>query len=217
MLDKISKKTKKPFNYSSDEEEVLAFDDEEDDDDEDDAEGNYQIEDEDDEDEDEDGEDVGEENDYDNPTSSWGRKKSAYYSGNKIENEEDALLEEEEANLLQSKMMKQLDTNDFGLDAFKLNNKSQKVLKTSDELESNRIASATLGEQKTVQIADLDDEENLEKIAKNLTKMSKKEKLDFLKQESPELFELVRDFKEKVNLFFFCFFSKAEKRKFNLV
>ena len=37
-------------------------------------------------------------------------------------------------------------------------------------------------------------------IAKNLSKLSKKKKLELLKQESPELFELVRDFREKVLL-----------------
>ena len=69
-------------------------------------------------------------------------------------------------------MMKQLDTDDFGLEDFKMK-KSVKVLKTNDDLESNRMMTATLGE------TDLNDGENFEKIVKNLTKMSKKEKLAF--------------------------------------
>ena len=40
--------------------------------------------------------------------------------------------------------------------------------------------------------------EDVEKIVNNLTRMSKSEKLDFLRQESPELFELVREFNAKV-------------------
>jgi U3 small nucleolar RNA-associated protein 3 len=44
----------------------------------------------------------------------------------------------------------------------------------------------------------LNDEANFERISKNLCKMSKKEKFDFLGQESPELFELVRDYKAKL-------------------
>lgn len=110
-------------------------------------------------------------------------------SGNKIENEEDALLEEEEAKALQAKMMKQLDTNDFGLDAFKIDHK---VLKTSDDLKSDKVANKALGDDEEL------DQETLKKISKNLSIMSKKEKLDFLQRESPELFELIRDFKLKV-------------------
>ena len=40
--------------------------------------------------------------------------------------------------------MKQLDTNDFGLDAFQL---TKPVLKTSDEIEAKKIADKTLGEK----------------------------------------------------------------------
>jgi U3 small nucleolar RNA-associated protein 3 len=82
-----------------------------------------------------------------------------------------------------------LDTNDFGLDAFKLNN-NVKIMKTGDELQANKLATSALGDDK---------DKNLERIAKNLSKMSKKEKFEFLQQESPELFELVRDFKAKIS------------------
>ena len=134
---------------------------------------------------------------------SWGSKKSAYYSGNKIENADDAELEEEEARALQNKMMKQLDSNDFGLDAFSLkqqqqnnnnnnnnnmNNNNQAAIKSGQELVAIRLASKAF----------VLDDQKLEKIAKNLSKMSKREKLDLLKQESPEMFELVREFREKI-------------------
>jgi len=178
LLNDISDKGKSKYKYSSDEEEVLAFED-----DESDNEKDYDDEEEDDEDDDKDQDD--------DVPNTWGRKKSAYYSGNKILNDEDALLEEEEASKMQAKMMKQLDSSDFGLEDFKLK-KNVKVLKTNDDLESNRIMTSALGEN------DFNNEANFEKIVKNLSKMSKKEKLEFLQQESPELLELVRDFKLKV-------------------
>jgi U3 small nucleolar RNA-associated protein 3 len=112
-----------------------------------------------------------------------------------MENDEDAALEEEEARALQVKMMKQLDTNDFDLDAFKIN-KTGKVLLTGEEISAKKLASNALGD---LEKADELKDEMLQKIAKNLDKMSKKEKFDFLQQDSPELFELVRDFKEKVS------------------
>jgi hypothetical protein len=45
---------------------------------------------------------------------------------------------------------------------------------------------------------DASSEGGLEKIMKNFDNMKKSEKLEFLKSESPELFELIKDFKEKV-------------------
>lgn len=150
---------------SSDEEEVFAFDDDEDDDDK---------------------EDEGDQGDQgDAPTTSWGRKKSAYYAGNRLKTMDDADLEEEEAQLLQAKLIKQLDQSDFGLDAFKSNRSL--ALKSKDELAvADRLAESHL------------DDEGVQRVIKNLTSMSKKEKIDFLKQESPELFELARDFNAKV-------------------
>lgn len=184
-------KKKKEFQYSS-EEEVLGFGGEVSSDDEYDEKvygsGNEDEED----DEDDDDEQDNNENDFDEYAHSWGQKKSAYYSGNKIKNDEDAELEEEEARVLQERMMKQLDTNDFDLDAFKINKTN--LLKTSEEINSKKLALSALGDLE----GDLS-EENLQRVAKNLEKMSKKEKLDFLQQESPELFELVSDFKEKVS------------------
>lgn len=167
---------------SEDEEEVLAFDD----DDSDDDSHLGQIEEEEDEDK-----SAGKEEDDKMAGSSWGSKKSAYYSANRIKNDEDAELEEEEARLLQAKMLKELDSNDFGLDAFQATERP--LMKTSDELSAQKLAETHFK-------LDPDDDESVRKVIKNLSKMSKKEKLDFLKQESPELFELVRDFREKIEI-----------------
>ena len=71
------------------------------------------------------------------------------------------------------------------------------MLKTGDEINAKKLALSTLGKSERDELS----EKTLQRVAKNLDKMSKKEKLDFLQQESPELFELVRDFKEKVNFY----------------
>lgn len=187
LLKGVNGKKSSDYVESSEEEGVLAFDDSDDDDDAESEEYDEMDEEAKEEIDEKDGEEklVG---------GSWGRNKSAYYSGNRIKNDEDAELEEEEAQLLQAKMMKELDSNDFGLDAFQAPSVADKrrLLKTSDELTAQRLAETHLGGEKL-------DEESVERVIKNLSKMSKKEKLDFLQQESPELFELVRDFKEKVN------------------
>ena len=198
-MDKIKPKGKKSFHYSSDEEEVLAFDDDDDDDDESDEDGdNADIPDEDEDEEEDDGQGGEDDDDHDglDLKGAWGSRKSAYYSGNRIQNDEDAQLEEEEARLLQEKMMKRLDTNDFGLEAFNLISKDMKM-KTGDELEAKKLAAKVFGDDEDGQLTS---GQSLEKIKKNLTEMSKQEKLDLIQQESPELFELCKEFKAKVSL-----------------
>jgi U3 small nucleolar RNA-associated protein 3 len=184
------KNSKKSYNYSSDEEEVLAFDEDEDEDEDEEEEGDESME-------------SGDENDDDNKidddneySSSWGVRKSSYYQGNKLKDHEDALLEEEEANRLQEKMMKQLDSADFGLDAFQIDDESTNDLKTTDQLRAKKIASMAFGESFDNILND--NKQDLRKITKNLNEMTKQEKLDILKQESPELFELIKEFKNKV-------------------
>jgi U3 small nucleolar RNA-associated protein 3 len=185
-------KSKKNHRYSSDEEEVLAFGDDSDADDSDEDNADFNVDDEEEDNVDDGG--AGDFDEYGQPTS-WGKKKSAFYAGNKIENEEDADLEEQEAKVLQSKMMKQLDTSDFGLEAFGGEPKKT-LMRTSEELEAERAVSQAFRDQtKKGFLSD----DKLEKVVKNLSKLSKKEKIELLKQESPELFELVRDFREKVN------------------
>ncbi|VDI09763.1 Hypothetical predicted protein [Mytilus galloprovincialis] len=108
----------------------------------------------------------------------WGIKKSKYYGGD-VEDEdldlsgsEDeeaaAVMEEKEALALQKKMAAELDEQDFDLDIFK----------------------------KTKVVEEKDKEE--EKIIKDLTKLSKQEKIKLLKKESPELMTLIEDFKVKM-------------------
>jgi len=167
-------RAKKKNQYSSDEEEVMGFDNELT------SDSDKEQEFEDDDEQENDNMD----NNY--TTSSWGAKKSAYYSGNRIEKDEDAELEEEEALLLQSKLMKQLDTTDFNIDSFKSFNNQ---LKTSEQIVGNKLLS---------QLEDENYQEVLKNVSINLEKLTTKEKLELLEQESPELFVLIDEFKIKV-------------------
>ncbi|XP_014675436.1 PREDICTED: something about silencing protein 10-like [Priapulus caudatus] len=108
----------------------------------------------------------------------WGRKKSTYYNADNIDadegesEEEAARLEEEEALFLQRKMAEQMDEQDFGLDLFKVQPEAVK-----DE--------GVPGDEE-------------EKIEVDLSKLSKKEKLELLKRDSPELLGLIDDFRSKM-------------------
>lgn len=105
----------------------------------------------------------------------WGKKRSKFYGADISDDDIDlsgseeeegaAILEEREALNLQKKMAAELDDMDFGLEIFK---KKEKVseLETSDG-----------------------------KIKKDLSKLSKKEKLQLLKKDSPEMLPLIEDFK----------------------
>ncbi|KAK3091637.1 hypothetical protein FSP39_021428 [Pinctada imbricata] len=108
----------------------------------------------------------------------WGNRRSKFYGGDisdddldlsGSENEESAaVLEEKEALTLQKKMAAELDDLDFGLDIFK----KEKKTKDKDKTET--------------------------KIEKDLSKLSKKEKLQLLKKESPEMLPLIEDFQTKL-------------------
>ncbi|XP_077998552.1 something about silencing protein 10-like isoform X1 [Glandiceps talaboti] len=111
----------------------------------------------------------------------WGKKKAAYYHTDYVDDdlpgvsgseEEDAQEEEEkEALALQQRMAQTLQDEDFGMELFKT---------------------------KTKPVSELSTKEEQEKVIKDLTKLSKREKLELLKKESPELLELIEDFKSKL-------------------
>ncbi|XP_064598759.1 something about silencing protein 10-like [Liolophura sinensis] len=108
----------------------------------------------------------------------WGNRKSKYYGADVDDDDIDisgsegeegtAALEEEEALALQRKMAEQLDDQDFGLDSFKPSSKN--------------LSSKTEGE----------------KISQDLSKVSKREKLELLEKQSPELLELIEDYVVKM-------------------
>ncbi|NXK52473.1 SAS10 protein, partial [Chauna torquata] len=113
---------------------------------------------------------------------SWGRRKQLYYDtdygsegqakGKRSQQEVDAEEEEEEqeAQVIQKRLVQDLGEDDYGLDL---------------------IQGYQAEQQKT-------HDSKGQKIAKDLQALSKKEQLKLLKQESPELLQLIEDFEVKL-------------------
>ncbi|XP_034724985.1 something about silencing protein 10 [Etheostoma cragini] len=111
----------------------------------------------------------------------WGTKKKMFYdsdyvttkgkSQDELETEEQE--EEEEARNIQKRLAANLSEEDYDLNFFQ------------------EFAVEGKDENKTV--------EKKEKIVKDLKQMSQKEKMKLLKKESPELLDLIQDFKAKLN------------------
>ncbi|XP_054472833.1 something about silencing protein 10 isoform X2 [Anoplopoma fimbria] len=158
-----------------DEEEVMALDDSEDDD-----------EDEEEEEEEDEGTDMEsdlegkKEEDLPNEMA-WGTKKKMFYDSDYVttkgksqdELEVEEQEEEEEAKNIQKRLAANLSEEDYDLNFFQ------------------EFAVEEKDENKTV--------EKEERIVKDLKQMSKKEKMKLLKKESPELLELIQDFKAKLS------------------
>ncbi|XP_067873508.1 something about silencing protein 10 [Heterodontus francisci] len=112
----------------------------------------------------------------------WGQKKAAFYNTDYVDelprgkSQEEALAEaeeeEQEAMNIQKRLAENLTEDDFGLDLIQAFTQEQETQKETEK--------------------DL-------KIKKDLKKMSHKEKMKLLKKESPELLELIQDFKEKLS------------------
>ncbi|KAI8500510.1 Something about silencing protein 10 [Branchiostoma belcheri] len=162
-----------PADSSEDEEEVMALDVPDSDDEEE----------EDDEDEMADS-DRGEQDDDMPDEKAWGQKKSLYYNTDYVdedlpgvvgdEEEEEAQQEEErEALAIQKRMAEALSEEDFGLELFK-------------------------PAKKPTEDAALPEEETEERVLQDLSQLSHRERMDLLRKESPELKELMEDFKEKL-------------------
>lgn len=159
----------------SENEEVLALPDSDDSD--------IEMDDEDDEEEDQSSSD--DENDLDDDglpsDKAWGKNKKAFYDADvqdedieasDEEAEMAAAEEEKEAMMLQKRMTEKLDKNDFF------------AVADDDEIDEEE-----------------DDDEEKKKdtaIIKDLSKLSKREKLEILAKQSPELLPLLDEFKEKL-------------------
>ncbi|KAM3965101.1 UTP3 small subunit processome component Sas10 [Aphomia sociella] len=106
----------------------------------------------------------------------WGKKKRSYYATDYVDedyggfgnDEEAALMEEEEAKNIQKRLLEQLGDEDFTLDFF------------------------------TKQISQAEERETL--IKSDLSKMSKRQKMQLLEKESPEFAGLIEDFKTKLTV-----------------
>ncbi|KAF2896797.1 hypothetical protein ILUMI_09374 [Ignelater luminosus] len=109
----------------------------------------------------------------------WGKDKKHYYSTDYVDPDyggyqgKDAALadlEEEEARNLQKQLMQQLDDDDFSLDLV------SKSVKTEDKRQAEEV------------------------VKTDISKLTKRQKIDLLIKESPEFFSLVEDFKNKMEL-----------------
>ncbi|XP_071117212.1 something about silencing protein 10-like [Haliotis cracherodii] len=108
----------------------------------------------------------------------WGAKRNRFYHADIIDNKFDlsgsdeetgnAAMEEKEALALQRKMAEEMSDQDFGLDAFTVKPAKKKEAKEEG------------------------------KVVKDLSKLSKREKLELLKKESPELLTLIEDYISKM-------------------
>ena len=184
---------------SSDEDEDEDEEEEEDDDD-------GEDQDEDDRDDDEEDEEEEEEEDEANrhATSGWGVSKKNFYDGEDADSSDsegedgaDALVEEEaEARRLQRQRSQKLHADDFG-----------DVGDDDDEPTLGAAAAAAGGKKSKKKkqkkggndgLAELEDDAEVEELSKDLSAMSREEKLKVLISDAPELIELLSGFKESV-------------------
>lgn len=107
--------------------------------------------------------------------------------------------EEEEAKNVQKRLAENLSEEDYDLNFLQVQiippHKQLipfNIRFLNETLSSKEFAVEEKDEDKTV--------EKREKIVKDLKQMSRKEKMKLLKKESPELLELIQDFKAKVRL-----------------
>ncbi|PIK45124.1 putative something about silencing protein 10 isoform X2 [Apostichopus japonicus] len=122
-------------------------------------------------------EEDGEDEDDTTDDKAWARKDDSFMEPILLaiifleDEEEEQAAEEEEARMIQRRMAEALDEGDFSID-----------IAQADETEKEET--------------ELKDEEA--KVKKDLSKLTKKEKLQILKKESPEMMELVEDCKAKL-------------------
>ncbi|KAK6629717.1 hypothetical protein RUM43_003535 [Polyplax serrata] len=108
----------------------------------------------------------------------WGKKKKSFYNTDFVDQDYDGIyqdeeaeiaeLEEEEAKNIQKRLAQQLAEADFTI------TEAVTLAETVESTEKNEL------------------------IKSDLTKLTKRQKLDLVKKESPEFFVLIQDFKEKM-------------------
>ncbi|KAK9696101.1 something about silencing protein 10, partial [Basidiobolus ranarum] len=133
----------------------------------------------------------------------WGRKRTSYYNADDASDEEDAKEEEKEALRLQKKHLTAMDEDDF-IDEF-----ADSLGKAGDDYSSKVSLEKDVSEDRKLiesvnQDLDLISLESgnvaTETIKKVTSKLTKAQTLKLLQNESPELIELLSEFKEKLNV-----------------
>ncbi|GAM19762.1 hypothetical protein SAMD00019534_029370 [Acytostelium subglobosum LB1] len=133
---------------------------------------------------------------------SWGKEKSDYYT-EKFDGEdvssEDEEEEEKEAIELQKQRAKLVREEDYeegeSFNDILAQKKEATEGKKKKKAESASAANPTMAKITSA----LDNSDDVELLQKNLSTFSKKEKLQYLMKESPLLFELLDDYKEKIS------------------
>ncbi|KAG0275073.1 hypothetical protein BGZ95_009207 [Linnemannia exigua] len=149
-----------------------------------------------------DGED--EDEDEDDMEASWGKNKRSYYNAEEVESDEEtAKAEEEEALRLQKKRLADMSEEDFAPEE----EETAWGTAAGRGILGDKDADRALveGFEKELQGIDLLKAKQgvvvVEKIAKaGVSKLSKQEILKVLQNQSPELLDLVEEFKEKVEI-----------------
>ncbi|KAF9380268.1 hypothetical protein CPB97_008487 [Podila verticillata] len=178
--------------YEGSEEEVFGLDDGEDEEEEDDMSDLGDV----------GGEQEDSEEDIDK--ASWGKTKRSYYNADEIESDEEtAKAEEEEALRLQKKRLADMSEEDFAPEE----EETAWGAAAGRGILGDKDADRALveGFEKELQGIDLLKAKQggvvVEKIAKaGISKLSKQEILKVLQNQSPELLELVEEFKEKIEI-----------------
>lgn len=164
-------------------------------------------------------EDDDEDEDDEPGTVAWGRKKKTYYSGDtadlEIGQDVDDALEEEEAakDLYKSKLRRMTEKDFLGEDSDdneeeeeeqegqelslgdQLKQKKQKTTKkdkSGNNLISQELEALALRQQSG------EDTEEVEKVAKSLSHLSKEQRLDLLARQAPELRTIVAELRDRV-------------------
>jgi U3 small nucleolar RNA-associated protein 3 len=195
-------------------EEVIGLtgtaEDEDDEDDEDAEDAEEEEEDDGDDDDDSDDDDSDEDSDDEqdpHATKGWGVSKKNFYSGEEADSSDsdaedgtDALAEEEaEARRLQRQRSQKLHTDDFGDVSGSDDEETLGATAASGGKKSKRQSQ---GKQRKKAGADglgsLEDGAEVEELSKDLSSMSREEKLQVLISDAPELVELLSGFKDSV-------------------
>ncbi|KAG0242129.1 hypothetical protein BGW41_004752 [Actinomortierella wolfii] len=185
------------------EEEVYGLDSEEDEEEEEDEEDLGDLED------DLGGSKAQDEDDFDLDKKSWGKGKRSYYDAEEVESDEEtARAEEEEALRLQKKRLQEMSEEDFAPEEEETLWGDQSMRGLLGDKDADRammegfdkeLAGIDLQAQKTKSSKADGSGVVVEKISRaNINKLSKKEILKVLQNQSPELLDLIDEFKEKI-------------------
>lgn len=128
----------------------------------------------------------------------WGKRKSMYYD-DEAEDDEDLIEEEqEEAARLQKEKMNDMSEQDFMLEDDSFESLIKKGQKMSNSVQQDLVSDNLKNELDKIHINfDEPDIEDAENIAQDFSKLSRDELIQRISVESPELLDLVQEFKAK--------------------